>query len=123
MKSILVAAFVLSQVFAQTQPDDPARPVLGKTGQIFVLKLIPGASRLEVSLAGTPAAKIEPGRLEVFGQVVKTGGAPKKLEILPAADHFQVKGAITPDEQIEIRVKDKQTKKSETLKLEQMPKP
>jgi hypothetical protein len=113
--------FISGPLFAQPVSDDPARPVLGKTGQIFVLKFIPKASRLEVALAGKEAASVEPGRLEVFGKVLRQGKEPLQLEIQPAKDHYQVKGDVAPDAQIEIQVKDKKTKKSETLMLNERP--
>ncbi len=108
-------------LFAQSVSDDPARPVLGKTGQIFTLKFIPKSSRLEVALAGKEAARIEPGRLEILGKVIRQGSEPVQLDIQPAKDHYLVKGEVAPDSQIEIQVKDKKTKKTETLLLNERP--
>lgn len=109
---------------ADVVSDDPARPSLGKTGQIFTLKLIPGQKRLEVRLAGTPAAQLDPGRLEIFGRVIKTGGGePIRLKLQAAKDHFEIAEPIAPDADVEFQIKDKKTKKSETLRLEQKTKP
>lgn len=126
MKSILILflmTFSLSP-WADPSTDDPARPSLDKTGQLFVLKLTPKQRRLEVRLAGTPAAQLDPGRLEVFGRVfIKGDSSPTDLKIEAARDHFRIPDGIPPNSEVEIQVKDKTTNKSETLRLEQKAKP
>lgn len=120
---LLLMTFSFSP-WADESTDDPARPTLGKTGQLFVLKLTPKQRRLEVRLAGTPAAQLDPGRLEVFGRVFTKGGSgPTDLKIEAARDHFKVPDNIPPNAEVEIQVKDKTTNKSETLRLEQKTKP
>ncbi len=105
------------------ETDDPARPVLGKTGQVFTLTFTPQNRRLEVALVGKPAVTLDPQQLTVLGKVYPSKGAPTTLRIQAASDHFEVLDRIDPSSSVEFEVKDQVTKKSETLRLKQNSKP
>ena len=120
---ILILCCTSWLVLNAQETDDPARPVLGKTGQVFSVKLTPQNRRLEVALAGKPAVTLDPQRLTVFGKVYPSKGEPTALRIQAAADHFEVLDKIDPSSSVELEVKDRVTKKSETLRLKQNSKP
>src|SRR5438045_3154446 len=118
MKTLfLVILISLAHVHAQTFEDDPSRPVLGKTGQIFALKFIPGSKRLEIALVGSPTVTLDPDRLTVLGKVYPTKGQPKTLAVRAADHHFEILDNIDNSSAVEFEVKDRLTKKTETLKL------
>jgi hypothetical protein len=120
---LIVQILIHFSSYAQTLTDDPARPVLGKTGEIFTLKLTPYSRRLEITLVGTPAVTLDPERLTVFGRVVSNDGPPKTLRIQAAGGHFEILDKIEPNSSLEFDIKDKTSKKSETLRVKQTSRP
>jgi hypothetical protein len=124
MKSlILVLSFQAVVLNAQAVSDDPARPVLGKTGEVFSLKITPGSRRLDITLAGTPAATLDPEKLSVFGKIYPLKGESKTLRIEARNGYFEILDKIEDKATIEIEVKDKSTSKTETLRLRQHARP
>lgn len=121
MKTMLISIiFLVVQSASAQETDDPARPSLGKTGQLFTIKLTPKSKRLDIKLAGHEAASLDPGRLVVFGRIVGDGET-RVLRIEPAGGHFRILDEIEPGSQIEIEVKDRSTNKSEKLRVHSKP--
>jgi len=122
MKTMLIASLLFS-LQAQEIGDDPARPSLGKSGQVFTLKLTPQSKRLEVSFTDKPFVTLEPDRLVVFGRVFPAKGKPKSLSIRAVGQNLELSEAIDPDATMEFEIKDKVTKKTETIRVKQETKP
>ena len=124
MKTLMaILLFQIAVSNAQKISGDPARPVLGKTGEVFALKITPQSRRLDITLAGTPAVTLDPERLTVFGRVYPAKGEAKKLRIEARGGHFEILDKIDPKSTIEIDVRDTTSNKSETLRFKQNPRP
>jgi hypothetical protein len=122
---LFISAVVFWNVLVNAGPpfDDPARPTLGQTGQLFVIKFEPGSKRFSVALAGEPVAIIGPNRIIVRGRQVPANGQPKSLDIEPANGFFQILDSVDPHSSIEIEIKDRSNQKSETFKVEMKKRP
>jgi hypothetical protein len=120
---VVILSFYLTSIHAQDMSDDPARPVLGKSGQVFTLKITPQSRRLDIALAGKPAVALDPKSLTVFGKVYPIKGEAQNLRIESRAGHFEILDQVDPESTIEIEVKDKTTNKTETLRLKQHSRP
>jgi hypothetical protein len=111
---LFVMAIVGHLSFAQ-ETDDPSRPTMGSTGQLFTITITPKSRKLEISLAGKSAASLDPEKLIVLGKVFPVKGEPKALRIQTSEGHFELMDPIAPDSSLEFDVTDKASKKSEKL--------
>lgn len=124
MKTLVsILLFQIAALNAQEISDDPARPSLGKTGEVFSLKITPQSRRLDIAFAGTPAVTLDPERLTVLGRVYPAEGQSKQLRIEARSGYFEILDKIDAKSTIEIEVKDSATNKSETLRLKQHSRP
>lgn len=118
--SLVVSAPSLAQV-----TEDPARPFIGRSGEVFAIRFTPKSRSLEVSLVGKPTAKIDPSKITVLGRVLSQKGEPRNLAITKENSHFTIKEDQGTQESgdgkaeiLEIEVKDNKTKKSEKFQIE-----
>lgn len=101
--------------FAQKENLNARDPRLNE-GHLFTVKFTPGARRVDISLAGKPAALLGPEQVEVFGRDLSSGKT-KKLTIKPAGDHFEIVDQLQSAAPVELDVQDKSNSKKETFKF------
>jgi hypothetical protein len=77
----LIALFCFASVHAQQISEDPARPLIGKQGQIFAVKLDPKARSLQVTFVDKPLAVLEPGRVAVTAIVFGGQEGPRAVRV------------------------------------------
>lgn len=100
---------------AQQINDDPARPQIHKAGEIFTVKVTPGASRIEISLANSPMATVTPESVRVFTRVIPRSGKAKEIKFVASGSVFETREVIEKPSTLEIKIEDKRSKKTETL--------
>ena len=115
--------FGLSRATAGPETDDPARPTLGKTGQIFTLQFVPKAKRLTVRFVDQPLVSVGPARVVVRGRLFPAEGQAQELNVHPLGDSFEILDRIDPNSALEFEVRDLRSNQTEKLKLEQKTKP
>lgn len=119
----LILLLSLRVVFAGPESDDPARPALGKTGQIFTLKFVQASKRLTVSFVDKPMVTAGPDRIIVVGRQSPKEGEAKSLKISSHENVFEILDTIDPNSPVEIEVRDRSSNKSEKFKFEMPDKP
>ncbi|MGZ3722777.1 MAG: hypothetical protein ACXVA9_07610, partial [Bdellovibrionales bacterium] len=85
IKYLIVSSFLITSIaMAGPESDDPARPTLGKTGQIFTLKFWPGSKRITVGFAGKEAP-LGKSRVTIIARHFPIAGEAKDLKVEPKA--------------------------------------
>lgn len=102
--------------------DDPSRPTIGQSGKIFTIQLTPKSKRLQVGVTGKQVLSIDPNEIIVAGKSYPKNGAPRVMSIVPVdGNAYEVKDSLDDVKHVEIEIKDKKSKKSETFKIETSP--
>lgn len=113
--AIVGLMLISAAVFAQREDFNVRDPKLNE-GSLFTIKFTPAAKRVDVSVAGKPAALLGPDQVEVFGRELNSGKT-KKLTIKPVEDHFEIMDHLNSAAPVEFDVHDKTNKKKETFKF------
>lgn len=120
----LLILFLLSTIVsAQDISDDPARPIIGKSGQIFTIKFTPRAKLMQVSLVERPLVSIDPNQLIVVGKVYPTNGKSKTLRLKMAGQNLEILDPVDDTSTLEFQVEEKMTKRKETIIVKPAGKP
>lgn len=120
MKTILLLSFLVN-VHAQQIAEDPARPVIGKEGQVFSIRFTPGQRLLEVRFVDTPLAKIEPGRLTVTATIKNFKMTESNISAEEKGGEIRMPAPLSTEKTYEFHIRDKVSKKSEVIHVEPKP--
>jgi hypothetical protein len=125
-KYLVVIALILfsSLALADIGSDDPSRPILGQTGQIFTLNFTPAGNLLTVGIVGDTVATAGPERVILLGRQYPNGNdQPKDLTIHPVNNTFEILDTIDPNSSIEIEILDRLNNRKEIFNIEQKGRP
>lgn len=119
MKIIVLLLGLVFQVLAQEPVDPKDVSHLKQAGQMFTVKIIPGAKESTVYVLGKEAAKIKIDKLKVEATLFE-GKLEKKISLERKNDFFVVKSPLKGDS-LNLKIQDEAPQKMEEIKIKLKP--
>lgn len=119
MKVILILLGLVFQSLAQEPVDPKDVSHLKQAGQMFTVKIVPGAKESTFYVLGKEAAKIKIDNLKIEATLFE-GKMEKKIALEKKSDYFVTKTSLKGDS-INLKIQDEKPNKIEEIKIKLKP--